>query len=157
VHLTDDGQTDVIFGDGKQGARLPSGTASVVVTYRSGIGFDGLVPARSLSLLATRPLGVRSVLNPLDATGAAPPALIEDARQNAPLTVRTLDRVVSVADVEDFARSFAGIGKAQARLLWDGNTQLVHLTVGSADGKVIKIDDPILETLREAIETNADP
>src|SRR6185295_4599055 len=96
LRRTNDGQTDVIFGDGKQGARLPSGTSNVVATYRTGIGLEAQVAAGTLTLLSKRPLGVRDVSNPVAASGAAPPALIEDARQNAPLTVRTLDRVVSV-------------------------------------------------------------
>jgi hypothetical protein len=157
LRRTDDGQTDVIFGDGTRGARLPTGTANIVATYRTGIGLDGQVEAGSLTLLATRPLGVRAVNNPLAATGAAPPALIEDARRNAPLTVRTIDRVVSVADVEDFARSFAGIGKAQARLLWSGTTQLVHLTVGGADGQKIPPESPVLINLAKSLLANGDP
>jgi hypothetical protein len=157
LRRADDGKVDVIFGDGKQGSRLPSGVSNVVAGYRTGIGLEGQVSARSLTLLATRPLGVRSVVNPLAATGAAPPALIEDARQNAPLVVRTLDRVVSVADVQDFARAFAGVGKAQARLLWSGTTKLVHLTVGGADGLPIPEDSPVLTNLAEALLKNGDP
>ena len=157
LRRTDDGQSDVIFGDGKNGSRLPSGTSNVVATYRTGIGLQGQVGAGSLTLLSTRPLGVRSVLNPVAAGGAAEPAKIEDARQNAPLTVRTLDRVVSVQDVQDFARAFAGIGKAQARLLWSGTAQLIHLTVGGADGEPIPADSPLLANLASAVQANGDP
>ena len=37
------------------------------------IGLEGLVDAKQLSLLMTRPLGVKSVINPLAATGAQDP------------------------------------------------------------------------------------
>jgi hypothetical protein len=157
VRRTNDGQTDLFFGDGVQGSRLPTGTSNVVATYRSGIGLGGQVAAGTLSLLTNRPLGVRAVNNPLAAAGAADPAQIDDARQNAPLTVRTIDRVVSVTDVEDFARSFAGVGKAQARLLWDGSAQVVQLTVGGADGKVIDPDSDLLVHLTDSLQANADP
>ena len=157
LRRTDDGQTNVIFGDGKNGSRLPTGVGNVIATYRSGIGPDGEVDAGSLTLLSTRPLGVRSVINPLRASGAAAPAQLEDARRDAPLTVRTLDRVVSVSDVEDFASSFAGVGKAQARLLWTGDVQLVHLTVGGADGQPIPTESPVLANLAGAILADADP
>jgi predicted phage baseplate assembly protein len=154
---TNDGQTDVIFGDGTQGARLPSGVSNVVATYRTGVGLDGQVDARTLSLLTARPLGVKGAINPLAAAGAAEPAELDDAKQNAPLTVRTIDRVVSVSDVEDFARSFAGIGKAQARLLWNGSAQVVQLTIGGADGQPIAPDAELTINLAKSLRANGDP
>src|SRR6185369_15786363 len=36
--IADDATTSVTFGSGEHGARLPSGTANVRATYRSGIG-----------------------------------------------------------------------------------------------------------------------
>ena len=146
VRRTNDGQSEIIFGDGIHGSRLPGGTSNVVANYRTGIGLAGQVAAQTISLLANRPLGVRSVINPLAAAGAADPASIDDARQNAPLTVRTrIDRVVSVGDVPDFARTFrAGIGKAQSRLLWNGSAQMMQLTVGGADGQPIDSHSDLL-------------
>ena len=45
----------------------------------------------------------------------------------------SLDRLVSVQDYADFTRTFAGIGKADARRLSDGRRQLVHVTIAGAD------------------------
>ena len=61
----DDGVTTVQFGDGRTGARLPTGRENVSATYRTGIGREGLVKADQLSLLMTRPLGVKGVTDPL--------------------------------------------------------------------------------------------
>ena len=47
------------FGDGVHGARLPTGVENVTAIYRNGIGTPGNVRARQISLLATRPLGVK--------------------------------------------------------------------------------------------------
>jgi hypothetical protein len=47
------------------------------------------------------------------------------------VTVLTLERIVALRDFEDFARSFAGIGKAQAVPLWKGETRLVHVTIAA--------------------------
>jgi hypothetical protein len=157
IRLSDDGKTRVIFGDGRNGARLPTGTGNVRATYRQGIGLEGEVAAGRLTLATTRPLGVRAVTNPADATGAAAPAKLEDARQNAPLTVRTLDRAVSLEDLEDFARAFAGIGKAQAVSAWSGNTHLAHITVGSASGEPIPADAPVRINLGKALRAQGDP
>ncbi|MDX1530745.1 MAG: putative baseplate assembly protein, partial [Rhodothermales bacterium] len=148
----DDGTVTVRFGDGLHGARLPTGSENVTATYRTGIGLDGLVDAGQISLLMTRPLGVKDVANPEMPTGAADPEALAEARQNAPLTVLTLDRIVSVQDFEDFARAFAGIGKAQATLLWSGERQLVYLTVAGADGGPVPEDSDLYANLRDAID-----
>ncbi len=132
TRLDDDGNVSIAFGDGITGARLPSGDENIAATYRTGIGVAGMVKAGQLSLLMTRPLGVQKVSNPLAPTGAADPESRDQARQNAPFTVLTLDRIVSLRDFEDFARAFAGIGKAQATWLWDGEQRIVHLTIAAA-------------------------
>jgi hypothetical protein len=157
LRLSNEGNTSVIFGDGRHGTRLPTGTGNVSGTYRIGIGPDGQVDAGALSVLLTRPVGVRSVTNPQAATGAAPPAKLDDARQNAPLTVRTLDRAVSVTDIEDFAQSFAGVGKAQALLLWSGSRRLVLLTIAGADGQPVPEDAPLRANLAQALRAQGDP
>lgn len=131
VRIDDDGKTQVIFGDGERGSRLPTGMENVTAVYRSGIGLPGMVAAEKLTLMQVRPLGIRGVNNPLPASGAADPENRDNARTNAPLTVLTMDRIVSRQDFEDFARAFAGIGKAQAVALWRGEAQWVHLTVGA--------------------------
>jgi hypothetical protein len=136
VRRDDDGTTHVIFGDGIQGARPQSGMENVTATYRHGIGAPGLVPERKITLLETRPLGIREVVNPSPAEAAEDPENRDAARRNAPFTVITLDRVVSLTDYEDFARAFAGIGKATATALWEGERQIVHVTVAGVDGTI---------------------
>jgi hypothetical protein len=157
VRIEDDGTTQVIFGDGQQGARLPSGSENITARYRSGSGRAGEVAAGSLSLLKQRPLGVRSVGNTLAASGAEDPETLANARQNAPLTVHTLDHIVSLQDYESFARAFAGIGKAQATRLWDGRAERVHLTVASASGNPLLPTDQTYLGLARAIARQRDP
>jgi hypothetical protein len=45
----------------------------------------------------------------------------------------SLDRLVSVQDYADFARVYAGIGKASATQLSSGRNRLVHLTIAGID------------------------
>jgi hypothetical protein len=132
TRLTDDGAAIVQFGDGMHGARLPSGVDNVYARYRIGIGEAGMLQANQLSLLVSRPLGVQKVDGRLAPTGAGDPQVLDDARMNAPFTVLTLDRIVSLQDFEDYTRSFAGIGKAQATWVWNGEQRIVHLTVATA-------------------------
>jgi hypothetical protein len=157
VRIEDGGSVNILFGDGISGARLPTGEFNVTAVYRSGTGLAGQVDAGLLTLLKTRPLGVKSVTNPLAASGAADPEKMEDARTNAPLTVRTLDRIVSLQDYEDFARTFSGIGKAQAVALWSGEHQLVHLTIAGADGKPVDLTSDLYKNLVDAIHAVRDP
>jgi hypothetical protein len=157
VRIDDEGNANVIFGNGKRGARLPTDQENVTASYRSGIGSAGEVVAESLSLLKKRPFGVRSVTNPLPASGAGDPETLDDARQNAPLTILALERIVSLQDFEDFARAFAGIGKAQAVALWHGESELVHITVAGADGGEIDETSDLFVNLRDAIHGARDP
>ena len=157
VRIEDGGTANVLFGDGISGARLPTGEYNVTAVYRSGTGLTGQVDAGLLTLLKTRPLGVKGVTNPLAATGAADPESMDNARTNAPLTVRTLDRIVSLQDYEDFARTFSGIGKAQAVALWSGEHHLVHLTIAGADGKPVDPASDLYENLVDAMDAVRDP
>jgi len=134
VTKTDDSdKTTVTFGNGTEGSRLPTGVLNVNSIYRNGIGKAGNVKAEQISLLQTRPLGVNGVINPLPATGGADKESRDQARENAPLAVMALDRLVSLQDYADFTRTFAGIAKASARLLSDSHRQVVHLTIAGAD------------------------
>jgi hypothetical protein len=157
LRRTDAGDTNVIFGDGVQGSRLPTGAGNVVATYRTGIGPDGEVDAGVLTLPVVRPLGIRGVNNPVAATGAASPASIDDARTNAPLTITTLGRAVSTRDVENFARAFLGVGKAQAVLLWNGSSQIIHVTIGTSSGEPVPAGAPLLDHLASALRQEGDP
>jgi hypothetical protein len=154
VRLDDEARADVIFGDGERGARVPSGNANVTATYRSGIGPDGEVEAGTLTLLRTIPLGIRGATNPVAAGGAGGPEQLANARRSAPLTVLTFERIVSLADFEDFARTFPGIGKALADPVPVGGREAVFVTVAGATGGLPGGD--VLEHLIGAIGAATD-
>jgi hypothetical protein len=156
VRIEDDGKTNVIFGDGVMGARPSTGAENVVASYRSGVGPDGNVRAGTLTLLPARPLGIRGATNPLPASGAASPENLDDGRTNAPLTVLTLGRIVSLQDFEDFSRAFAGVGKAQATRLWTGQSHVAHVSVGGAVGGPVDTA-ATLPNLIVAIDSVRDP
>ena len=111
--------------------------------------------ARYADIAQKRPFGVRDVTNPVSADGAEDPETLDGARDNAPLTVRTLDRIVSLRDYEDFARGFAGIGKAQAVALWDGMRELVHITLSDPTGQPVPAGT--LDDLKTAVAEARDP
>ncbi|MGG6266448.1 putative baseplate assembly protein [Leptolyngbya sp. AN10] len=157
VRTTDEGATYITFGDGITGARLPSGIDNVIATYRSGLGLSGNVAPNKLSLLKTRTLGIQGVNNPVPATGGANPEPRDQIRDRAPLTIRTLDRIVSVRDFEDFTRTFPGIGKAQGVSLWSAQSKVIHLSIAGSEGAEISDQSAFYQSLVDAIEQRRDP
>lgn len=146
----DDGSTTVQFGDGVMGARLPTGNGSVRATYRFGAGLAGRVPAGSLTTLLQKPAGLKEATNLLAAEGGADPESLANARENAPRTVRTFGRAVSLSDFEDLARASGEVAKAKATWTWDGLDRLIHLTVAGQEGA------PLSEDARDAVRAALD-
>jgi hypothetical protein len=146
-----DGNTYVQFGDGVTGACLPSGTNNVQATYRSGIGRAGLARAGQISTLLSRPLGLNAVTNPLASTGAADPETIDQARPNAPLSVLTLARIVSLEDAGNFAAASAGVAKAAVSWVWDSTRYVACVTVAGVDGAPVPPGSPQYASLLQAM------
>lgn len=157
TRLDDEGKTTVIFGDGQTGARLPTGQENIKAKYRKGIGLAGLVKADQLTQLMTRPLGVKDVTNPTAPDGAADAEKLDEARSNAPLTVLTLGRTVSLRDYQDFARAFSGIDKALATWTWFGEKRGVFVTVAGSQAAEVKDDSQLHVHLLSAMQAAGDP
>ena len=149
--------TSAIFGNGKRGARLPTGSENVRAEYRQGIGKIGNVAPGKISMLAARPLSVKEVINPQRATGGADSESRDQARKNAPLAVMALDRLVSTRDYADFARTFGGVGKAFSLRLSDGIREVVFVTIVGASDIPIDNNSDLLRNLRLALTDFGDP
>jgi hypothetical protein len=157
ITQTDDSaNTTIVFGNGEEGARLPTGVQNVNTVYRTGIGSPGNVVAGQISMMTTQTLGVSAVNNPLDASGGADAEAIEDARGNVPLAVTTLGRIVSLQDYADFARTFAGVGKAQVVQLSNGQQQVIYLTIAGADDIPINPTSDLYVNLVAALQNLGD-
>jgi predicted phage baseplate assembly protein len=157
TETADSGRTSVRFGDGRTGARPPSGVENVVAGYRFGQGRAGNLEPGRLTRLVSGPAGVRDVTNPVPATGGADGDGPDELRTNAALAVRTLGRVVSLRDYEDFARAYAGIGKALATWTWHRGRRVVLLTVAGPDGDPVPDTDPRHGGLLDALRRAGDP
>ncbi len=147
IRQDDDGKSTIQFGDGRQGARLPSGQNNVRLAYRKGIGLGGNLRARQISMLLTGPLGVKAAVNPTAPTGGQDPEALADARRNAPLHVLTLERAVSIQDYVDFARTFSGIAKAYGVWIEHARARGIYLTVAGPRGATIPQDSGTMKNL----------
>lgn len=156
MRIDAEGQTHVRFGDGRTGARLPTG-ADVRARYRKGLGLAGRVRAGQLDVLMSRPLGLDGARNPLPSSGGADPDGPEDVREAAPLTVRALDRAVSVRDYQDLALGFAGIAKAHAEMRAFGVERRVFVTVAGEAGEPVAPGDALHDKLADALAGAGDP
>ena len=152
-----DGTADVLFGDGVEGALLPTGQNNIHANYRIGLGSSGNVAANSLTTLIDRPLGVSGVTNPEAANGGQDAQSVDDIRSTAPLTVLTLGRAVSLADYESYASTFAGIAKAYALWIPSGPGQGVFLTVAGSDGSPLPPANPTLTNLVTSLQNFGNP
>ncbi|WP_163434814.1 hypothetical protein, partial [Escherichia coli] len=63
------GRAQITFGDSVHGLRPPTGTDNIVATYRVGAGVNGNVAAGSITRAPMGVGGIKSVLNPVAASG----------------------------------------------------------------------------------------
>jgi hypothetical protein len=167
---TDQGIVSVRFGDGIQGARLPTGTNNVMATYRSGSGPKGNVAAGSLIVFRKRPLGLRAVSNPIAATlgidpepmmpslnpvtGGTDSSLIPSTRDRLNIFTRALDRIVTLADYHDFTLAQPEVVKVDVQLLTPANSrQIVYLTVAMVGGNPVETVPGEVNALTRAIKS----
>jgi predicted phage baseplate assembly protein len=149
VRHADDGSATVEFGPS---TRPPTGSGNITAAYRVGVGAAGNVAANAITIPLSRPLGLRGLTNPVAATGGADSETMAHARENAPLPIRALGRVVSLDDFQSFAAAYAGIAKARADAVWNGERRVVYLTVASEDAKPAEPGDASITNLVAAVD-----
>jgi predicted phage baseplate assembly protein len=130
---------------------LPTGTSSVVATYRTGQGSAGNVRAHQVTQLLSRPLTVAGVDNPLPGSGGSDGDGPGDLRSRAPVGLASLGRLVSVADATDLVLSWAGVGKANAVRRTIGGAEIVALTVAGVTSDALVAGDDLLTSLAAAL------
>jgi predicted phage baseplate assembly protein len=117
VQLEPDGGLTVQFGDGEQGARLPTGRNNVTSTYRVGGGTAGEVEAGEINSLLGSVRGVKKVEGAGPTTGGADQDDERRLRSLVPTRARAFARAVSIEDLADLSLSYPGVTHAAA---WNG-------------------------------------
>jgi predicted phage baseplate assembly protein len=136
---------------------LPTGTSSVVATYRTGQGSAGNVRAHQVTQLLSRPLTVAGVDNPLPGSGGSDGDGPGDLRSRAPVGLASLGRLVSVADATDLVLSWAGVGKAHAVRRTIGGAEIFALTVAGVTSDALQAGDDLLTSLAAALVAAGHP
>ncbi len=130
VREDDEHRSFVQFGDGRTGARLPTGQGNVVALYRTGTGAHGLAADPPNAVKRLPDFDEAWMLEP--ATGGAAPEGAAHAREAAPASMQSLGRIVSLADCEAEALAIPGVLKARATWTTLDGTPLVAVTVLTA-------------------------
>jgi phage-related protein len=129
----DQSVTTVTFGDGVNGARLPSGTGNVVASYRYGSG-KASPPAGRLTTIGQPQLNLASMQNPVAVSGGEDPQAPGDVRTAAPASVTTFAQAISATDYEQIARQASGVNRAAASWTFDGAERRTLVTIYVGDG-----------------------
>jgi predicted phage baseplate assembly protein len=114
VREDSEGASWVQFGDGKSGARLPSGFKNVKALYRTGSGAFGALKPGTKPQAGGKLDGLDKIHMPAEAKGGSKPEASSKAREAAPGRTQSLDRLVSLQDIEYETLSVAGVRKASA-------------------------------------------
>jgi hypothetical protein len=130
-------KTHVMFGDGINGARLPTGVNNVVATYRIGSG-AAMPAAGKLTVIAKSYPGLSAVLNPVAVIGGDDADQPRQIVHDAPRSVLTFGRAVSVFDYQALAEEVPSVTRARAIWGWSNPHQrtMVIVYVGDTPGAV---------------------
>lgn len=156
VRMTEDGHLAVEFGDGRHGRRLPTGGNNVRIGFRVGTGLAGNLAAGSLTKAARPHRLVKSVRQPLAASGGNDMEDVRSLKANAPASVLTLERAVSVSDLGHLAARQSSVWQARAFSLPTGLTrrESVEVVVVPPEGKPL---GDLERTLREYLQAHTLP
>jgi hypothetical protein len=146
----DQQKTHIKFGDGINGARLPTGSNNVVATYRYGSGASSPGPGE-LTVISKPFPGVSSVRNPAPVGGGADPDPPGQIRKYAPRSVLTFGRAVSADDYEVIAVQAPGVTRARSYWSWNADEQRAVVTVYVGD------DQAALTSAKSALAASGDP
>jgi hypothetical protein len=154
VRGNDQGQTVIIFGDGEQGARLPTSREILTATYRSGSGEAGNVAPNSLTMLQSHLPHIKGVTNPAPALGGLPAESKGHGREQAPRRVRALERIVTLKDYGDFSSTFPGVSQAAARAWPENQPRWIDIVIVPKYNPQTEASQfgPLLNVLKRAIE-----
>ena len=156
VRMKEDGTLTIEFGDGRRGRRLPSGTNNVRIRHRSGVGLSGKLPPYSLvKEVKPHPL-IDGLLQPMASTGGNDMEGAESMRDNAPASVLTIERAVSLTDFTHLAGGNSSVWQARALRLppGPGRADRIEVAIVPAGGGSL---GTLGETLREFLAAHALP
>ncbi len=134
VRIDADGTVRIIFGSGTNG-EIPANGAVVEGDYRIGGGTVGnSVGLNSLTSQVAPIAGVIQVFNPVQPSGGSDIESLITAKRQGPLSLRALDRAVTLQDFETLALAVPGGGISAAKAASLGVSPLIVTVYIAAEG-----------------------
>lgn len=130
-YLIERARSQVSFGDGRHGAIPPAGR-QLSLSYRSGGGLAGNLPAGAISQLRTAVPFIMGATNPVSARGGAAIESLNAVRARGAQRLRHRERAVSLEDIEWVAHDASPeVARARCRPLTglDGHAQRGWMTL----------------------------
>lgn len=113
IEIDAEDRTSIVFGD-NVGGRVPPRNATIEATYRVGVGDAGNVAENTLTEIVTNYQVGLQVNNEDAASGGADSESTDSVRLNTPISVRALNRAVTLEDYASLATQISGVSKASA-------------------------------------------
>lgn len=165
TRLTSDGYTQVIFGNGFNGA-IPTTNANMTVSYRTNVGSLGNIQANKMQFIVGEPNSYLSIVSSGIFSGGSEVESIESIRNNVSRLFRTQDRAVSLQDYKDLTLQIPGVSKATATYSNSSVTiyPVPHLSVfppaptvgaSSTSKVIIEIQEPMAESINDYFATRS--
>jgi hypothetical protein len=120
----------LVFGDGVNGYVPPLGSP-VTASYQINVGALGNVGSGTITVPVSAIVGVISVNNAAAASGGTGAESLQSIQQNAPASLKALNRAVTVDDIETLAIQASGVQWASAI---EATYQLVNLYIAPFGG-----------------------
>jgi hypothetical protein len=146
----EDAKTHVSFGDGVNGARLPTGVNNVTAVYRYGSGAKA-PGAGALTVIGKPQPNLKSLVNPVAVGGGADPDPPDQIRRFAPRSVMTFGRAISGDDYQVIAAQAPGVTRTQAVWSFDADEQRSTVKIYVGDNRAA------VAAAKVAIAATADP
>lgn len=131
----------VQFGDGKTGARLPSGIGNVKAVYRTGTGAYGELKEGTKPQPGGKADRLDKIFMPLPSSGGSEPESGDNAQQAAPGKTQALGRLVSLKDFESEALAIPGVSRASAAWEVSDDHSAVVVTLLMESGRSGEFED----------------
>jgi uncharacterized phage protein gp47/JayE len=151
VEVETDDETQLRFGDGRNGARPTAGT-TFTATYRIGNGARGNVGAGAIAHVASATPLIVGVRNPLPATGGTDPESVEVVRRFAPVAFRTQERAVTANDYARMAERDERIQRAAGSFRWTGSWRTAFVTVDPLVDDEEAVDEDLGDAVTRQLE-----
>ena len=105
----------------------------------------------STGVFATTKQPFSKIYNPLPATGAQQIENLLTTKLNAPASINTQKRAVTLADYENVTRLYKGVDRAYAERRWTGSWYTIYISVDRSKG--LRVDDSFKAGLLNYLET----